>query len=69
MKVKAKVRNTYKYKVLRNGTIVMTGVTNDIKREAGWYKARWPDCTVEQVGLRTTRTGALKWARRHGGYG
>jgi len=57
-----KIRDTYKYKVLRNGAIVYKGVTNDLIRVASEHKARWPDCTIKQVGRKTTRVAALKWA-------
>ena len=59
-----KIRDTYKYKVLRNNVIIYRGVTNDLHRAASEHKARYPDCIVKQVGHKTTRVAALKWARK-----
>lgn len=58
-----KIRDTYKYKVLRHSAIIYKGATNDLDRIASEHKARWPDCVVKQVGRKTTLVAALKWAK------
>ena len=61
----AKVRDTYKYILKREGAIIYRDVTNDLNRRASEHKARYPDSVVIQVGLKTTREAALKWKKRY----
>jgi len=54
-------KDTYKYKVMRNGKIVEKGTTLDLKRKAASIKARFPDAVIKQVGRKTTRQEANVW--------
>jgi len=57
-------KDTYKYKVIRNGKISEKGTTRDLKRRVSYIKARFPDAIVKQVGRKTTFQEAEVWLRR-----
>ena len=56
--------DTYKYRFKVEEVVVYCGVTNDLKRRESEHRSRWPNGTIEQVGRRTTRAGALEWLRQ-----
>ena len=60
---RSKPRDTYKYVVKQGKKIILTGVTNDLKRREAEHKVRYPSSHVAKVGRKTTREQALKWAR------
>ena len=55
------MKDTYKYKAIRNGIIIEKGTTHDLERRTSDVKARFPDATVKQVGGQTTFKEAEAW--------
>lgn len=59
-----KSRDTYKYHLKVGKKIVYRGITNDLQRREKEHQANQPGSHIEQVGRRTTRSGALNWERK-----
>ena len=53
--------NTFKYRLKRNGKIILKGRTYDLNKRAAEHKAQFPDATIEQVGRKTTWEKAELW--------
>jgi len=58
------MKDTYKYKVLRDGVVIEKGTTKDFKRRANYIKARTPDATIKKVGGKVTMQEAELWLAR-----
>ena len=57
-------RETYRYKLIYEGRIILKNVTNDLNRRTIEHQVRYPGSTVKQVGKRVTRESALAWLKR-----
>jgi len=58
-----KERDTYKYKLIYQGKVIMYKITFDLNRRETEHQYRFPGCRIEQIGRRTTRERALKWLK------
>lgn len=58
--------DTYKYRIWHKGRVVHHGITNDLERREREHQQRWPGSRIDQVGHRTTRSGAEKWEKERG---
>ena len=57
-------RNTYKYHFKVDGKVVLSGITNDLKRREKEHRCRWPTGRIEKVGRATTHKKAWEWNRQ-----
>ncbi len=56
-------RDTYKYDFRKEGRIVHSGITNDLKRREGEHERDYRGGSIRQVGRRTTREAAREWEK------
>ena len=54
-------RDTYKYELKIGNKVVYVGTTRDLALRQKEHQVNLPGARIEQVGRRTTRSGALKW--------
>jgi len=60
-------RDTYKYHQKVGNKIVHRGITDrPLQEREREHQEQYPSSHIEQVGIRTTRAGALRWERRGG---
>ena len=58
-----KLRDTFKFHVIKGRKVVHRGITNDLNRVQAAMQRTWPASEVRQIGRRTTRAQALRWER------
>lgn len=58
-------KDTYKYVAKQNGKIIFRGRTYDLNRRMCEHVARYPGCTIEQVGKKVTWQEAERWLGRY----
>ena len=57
-------RNTYKYHLKVDGKVVLSDITNDLKRREKEHRRRWPTGRIEKVGRATTHAKAWHWKQQ-----
>lgn len=57
------MKDTYRYKVLRNGVVISKGTTKDFMKRAAYIKSRMPDVTIKKVGGKVTMAEAELWLK------